>query len=321
MKLKNTIRTIILFSGCLLSLISKAQNDKVIIEKIYDDPLKNKWNVGLALGFDIQSKTSGGLYYMIHSRYTLSKLLTFNLTAALDLTKLSGGKGIIKTGEIYSKLDPYRHIEARATYIFSDKINESKGKANLGSDGKYTYSTTYTSKSRAVMGATASLNLHNHIGGQMDDSTSDKRAYNIVNGNFTGFKSNTIVNQKNIILGVGFFFGEYAHSKYKFSAGPVGTKKAKVKKSISTAIEFLLALNVNVGDKAYYDNNGTVEEYKITDVEKRRMGFRIITDYGKNKPGWYQHFELGMRPGLYSPNKQSKTLNQGYINWGFGIGF
>ncbi|MCC6720702.1 MAG: hypothetical protein IT243_00755 [Bacteroidia bacterium] len=319
--MKNKKEFILLTMFIASSFLSKAQNDKVIITKIYDDPKKNSWNVGMALGLDIQNKTSGGIYYFAHGRYTLGKLMTFNLNAAMDLAKLTDGKGLIKYGEVYNKLNPYMHIEGRASFHLSDKIKKVNCKANLGSDGEYNYSTNYTIDTREIIGLTASINIHNHIGGQMNDSSSDKRAYNVKVGNNNVYQPNSFVNQKNMILGVGIFVGNYSHSKYSFSAAPVTTKSAKIKKSFITAIEFLLALNMNMGSKAYWEENNQVKEGEITDVEKRRMGFRIITDYGKNKIGWFQHMEIGLRPGLYSPNKESKYLNQGYLSWGFGFGF
>lgn len=319
MKKLHKITVLGLLVAC--SYISKAQNEKVLISTIYDDPKKNSWNVGIALGFDIQNKTSAGLYYLLHGRYTLSKLLTFNVNTSLDLTKLTGGNGLIKTDDVYKKIDPYMHIEGRASFHLSDKINEIKSKVSLGSDGKYTYSTNYTSKGRVIMGLTASLNLHNQLGMQIEDSAADKRAYDVKIDNYTGYKAKTFVNQKNMILGVGFFFGDFTHSKHSFTAGPVGTKKRKLKRSMTTAIEFLFALNMNMGDKAFWAENNTLKEAEITNIEKKRMGFRIITDYGKNKIGWYQHAEMGLRPGLYAPNSQSKYLNQGYLSYGFGFGF
>ena len=320
--MKSINKIIIFTSLSLCSFISKAQDDgKVIINTIYDEPRKNAWNVGIALGLDLQNKTSGGLYYLLHGRYTLGKLMTFNVNAAMDLTKLTGTNGIISASEVYKKIDPFMHLEGRASFHLSDKIGEVKSKVSLGGDGKYNYSTNYTSKNRSVMGVTASLNIHHHVGGQSADSASDKRAYNVKIGNITGYKENTFINQKNMILGIGFFVGDYTHSKHKFTAGPVGTKKRKLKRSMTTSIEFLLGLNMNMGSKAYWVENSQVKEAEISDVEKKRMGFRLVADYGKNKVGWFQHFELGLRPGLYSPNSQSKYLNQGFLNWGFGFGF
>jgi hypothetical protein len=313
-----------------LSFIGKAQNDKVTITTTYDDPKKNFWNVGVCLaGIDVQNKTSGGLYYMIHGRFTLAKFMTFSANVSMDLAKISGKNSLISTSKIYEHLDPYSHIEARASLHFSDKISELKSKVKLGTassnGGTSKYSVDYTTKVRNVYALTASLNLMNHVGGQIDDSSADKRVMVLTtnNGQDAGFKGNAYLNQKNLVLGAGLHFGQYTHFKGTFTSGPTGRKTRRVKKSIEGNIEVLLGLAMAMGDKAYWENPDTklVEEFDIKSVEKKRIGGRISADYGKNKIGFFQHFEMGYRPGLRAPNDQSKWLNQGYVNFGIGFGF
>lgn len=322
--MKKLISLSILSCLFLPSLVS-AQDSKVTITTAYDDPYKNKWNVGLILaGVDVQNKSAGGVYYMLHGRYTMGKLFTFHANAAFDLTTLTGGEGIIKTTSVYSKLDPFTHIEARASFHFSDKEGSMNNKIKLGQDGSYKYSTSYTTKSRNVYAFTASLNLVNNLGSQMDDSASKYRVMTLTdnNNNDVGFKGNSFINQKNLIIGAGIHIGQYTHFKGKFSASTF-KKTRRVKKSIESNFEFLFGLAVNTGDKAYWENPNTkvIEEYKIKDAEKKRLGGRITMDYGANKIGWFQHFEMGYRPGLAAPSTNSKWLNQGYLNWGIGFGF
>jgi len=313
-----------------VSFLAKAQQHKVSITRVYDEPKKNFWNVGICLaGIDVQNKTSGGLYYMVHGRFTLARFMTFSANVSMDFSKISGNNNLISTSKIYEHLDPYSHLEARASMHFSDKISELKSKIKLGSaasnGGTTKYSVEYSTKVRNVYALTASLNLMNHVGGQIDDSTSDKRVMVLTtnNGQDAGFKGNAYLNQKNLVLGAGIHFGKYTHFKGTFISGPTGKKTRRVKKSVEGNIEVLLGLAMSMGDKAYWENPNTklVEEFDIKSVEKKRIGGRISMDYGKNKIGFFQHFEMGYRPGLSAPNTQSKWLNQGYINFGLGFGF
>lgn len=315
----------ILSIGLFIPVKTIAQDSKVNISTTYDNPYKNKWNVGLILaGIDVQNKSAGGVYYMLHGRYTMGKLFTFHANAAFDLTTFIGKDGIVKASPVYSKLDPFTHIEARASLHFSDKEGTMSNKIKLGQDANYKYSTNYTTKSRNVYAFTASLNLVNNIGSQMDDSAAKYRVLTLTdqNNNDVGFKGNSYINQKNMILGAGIHIGQYTHFKGVFSASSF-KKTRRVKKSLEANFEFLLGLAIGVGDKAYWENPNTkiIEEYKIKDAEKKRLGGRISMDYGSNKVGWFQHFEMGYRPGLSAPNTQSKWLNQGYINMGVGFGF
>ncbi|MFM9946095.1 MAG: hypothetical protein ACKVQB_12775 [Bacteroidia bacterium] len=329
------LKKIITFSALLSIAISSLAQEKgkVTVTTIYDEPKKNIWNVGIVLaGFDIQNQTSGGLYYMVHGRYTLGKLFTFTANASLDLTKLIGGDGIIKTGGVYTSLNPYSHFEGRASFHFSDREGKLTNKVKLGQgieniggvSHTVKYSTTYESKVRNIYALTASINLHNQTGVQVDDSAADKRALTMTDaqGNDVGFKSQSAVNQKNIIIGVGLFIGYYTHFKGKFTGGTLGSKTRKIKKSTSSAIELLIGTSMNMGNKVYWkDNNDVIQTYNLKTAETKRLGWRITTDYGRNKVGLYQHFELGMRPGLFAPSRQKSWLNQGYISVGYGFGF
>lgn len=309
--------------------IAQAQQEKVNIQTVYDEPGKNLWNVGICLaGIDVQNKSSGGLYYLLHGRYTLGKIVTISANASMDLAKLIGNNSFVSNSEVFKSLDPYTHIEARASVHFSDKIKTLESKIKLGSratnGGTTKYSVNYSTKVRNVYALTGSLNIMNHIGGQIDDSAAEKRVLTLTdqNGNDVGFKGNAFVNQKNMVLGIGIHMGQYTHFKGTFTSGPTGKKTRRVKKSIEGNIELLLGLAMNMGDVAYWVNaNDDLVQYTIKSAEKRRIGGRISMDYGKNKVGFFQHFEIGYRPGLFAPSAQSKFLDQGYLNWGIGFGF
>lgn len=310
-----------------LSIFTQAQN--VSINTLYDDPKLNTWNVGICLaGVDIQNRSGGGIYSMVHGRYIIGKFMTVSANASYDLAKILGNGVFTTNDEVFNTLDPYLHIEGRASLHFKDKIGEMKSKIKLGrgatSKGTVKYSTNYTTKVRNVFALTGSLNIMNHTGLQIDDSASGKRVLKLEDGQGkdVGFKGNAYVNQKNMILGLGIHLGQYTHYKGVFTSGPTGKKTRWVKKSIEANFEFLLGLTLKMGDKAYWvDDDDKVVEYNITDAEKKRFGGRISVDYGSNKVGFFQHFELGYRPGLSAPSPQSSFLNQGYINWGIGFGF
>lgn len=310
----------------LVHFNSLAQNEQVTITTQYDDPMKNTWNGGIFAGLDIQNGT-GGLALGVNGRYTLGKIATFSTNLAVDMTNYVKSGGILKYDEkIYAKMPSYKSFEFRGVFHIKDDIRELSSKIKLGQSGDMKYSTSYTTKSRYVFGLTGSLNIQSNIVTQGMDSTATNfaRVFTLKDANNAdpGYVKGVFAGQTNIIIGAGLHLGQYTWFKGKFSAAPIGTKTRRVRKSIITNFEVLYGLTIKETDEAYIrDANSNLITYKISDVEKRRLGFRISADYAANKPGLFNRFEIGYRPGIFAPNKQSKYLNQAYIVYGLGIAF
>jgi hypothetical protein len=319
-------KQLIMLTGCVLfaNFTVKAQ-EQVTITKDYDDPYSNIWNLGVYGGLEVQSKSSGGLYYGASARFTLGKIATFQANMGLDLTRQVKSGGFITYNEnLVSKLPSYKNIELRGVFHFRDNETEKNHNIDLGESGGYKYSTNYTTKARSVQGITASVNINSRMYIQ-NNSDSTQILKTTFNGADPGYLSGLSTGQNNIILGLGFHAGEYTYFKGKFSSGPTGTKTRRIKQALCANIEFLFAPVINVMDLAYYDNNGVTEEYKITDVSKKNLGFRLSVDLFKGKPGWFMRTELGKKPGIEAPlnsdSKMGKFLTNGYISFAFGLCF
>jgi hypothetical protein len=308
---------------CLSWTGIKAQS--VTISTEYDEPYKNIWNGALYTGIDLQSN-SGGLFLGLYGRFTLAKIATFSVNYAYDYTQLFGSGSLVSFDEeLLSQLPSYSNFEARAVFHLIDKTGSMSHKVKLGrgSDGNgntIKYSTTFASDSRVVIGLTASLNIHSRLAGQQDSN----QVFTIkdAQGDDPGYLDNLAGGQKNLVIGFGLHTGQYTWFKGSFSSIK-GTKNRRIRKSLVANFEILFAATIATGDSAYYkkDANSALEKYELTDVEKRRLGFRISTDYAKNKPGFYQRMEIGYRPGIWAPSRQSKLLNQGYVIYAIGLGF
>ncbi len=318
----------VLFTACslLFSVGVFAQDDKVSITTAYDDPMKNVWNGGIFAGLDIQNG-SGGLFLGANGRFILGKTATFSTNLAIDMTNYVKSGGILKyDADIYAKMPSYKNFEFRGVLHIKDEIRELSSKIDLGQVGNTKYSTSYTTKSRYVFGLTASLNIQSRISVQNLDSTASNFApiYTLRDANNAdpGYVKDVMAGQTNILIGAGLHLGQYTWFKGKFSAAPIGTKTRRVRKSIVTNFEVLYGLAIRETDEAYKRNESdNLITYKLTDTEKRRLGFRISADYSSNKPGLFNRFEIGYRPGIFAPNKQSKYLNQAYIVYGLGLAF
>lgn len=296
--------------------------ETVSITTEYDEPYKNTWSGGIYAGLDVQNN-SGGIYTGINARYTLGKIATFSTNIAYDLTKIAKSGGILKYDEeVFSKLPAYKNIEFRGVFHFSDKEGSMDNKIKLGQVGDMKYSTSYKSKSRLVYGLTASINIQSRISSQTLDSV---KIFTVKDnqGNNPGFVNGITAGQNNLVLGAGIHIGQYTWFKGKFTAAPIGSKTRRARKTISTNFEFLTALAIGTGDKAYHkkDANSPLITYTLTDTEKKRFGFRITADVSSNKPGLFNRVEMGWRPGIYAPNKQTKYFNQAYFLYAIGIGF
>ena len=315
---------------CALGTFYKlnAQADgKVLINTVYDDPYKNYWGVALFAGLELQSKSSGGLYYGAAGRFSLAKVATFSANVGLDLTKLSGSGGIVKVDQdLASKLPSYKNIELRAVYHLKDYEGSKNNKVSLGSDGSYEYSTNYATKSRRVTGITASLNVNGRAYVQNVDSIEVLKIKDPTSGESVGYLQGISTGQNNVFIGAGIQIAEYTFFKGKFTGGAHGTAKTRrIKRSVNTNFELLFAPAIIVSDEAYIKRNGVLETYEVNEVEKKNFGFRITADILNGKPGWFTRVELGKKPGIEAPlkldSKLGKFLTNGYFSFAFGFGF
>lgn len=329
LKMKTTIYVILAIIVLGKSKIY-AQEDggKVLINTIFDDPMKNRWHVAGYAGLEVQGKSSGGLYYGFAARYILPKYATFTANVALDLTKQVKSGGFVSyDAELMEKLPSYKNIELRGVFHFRDAEGTKNHHVKLGSDGKYEYSTNYASKSRVVQGFTASLNINSRAYVQNRDSNEIIDLQDAA-GNDMGYINGVATGQNNVFVGVGFHAGEYTWYKGKFTGGAYNTTKTRrFKRTVNTNIEFLFAPAIAVGKEAYYKNKSTnsIETYKINDVKKKNLGFRISAEILNGKPGWFMRMEFGIKPGIQAPlnsdTKMGKFLTNGYVSFGLGIGF
>ncbi|TNE52962.1 MAG: hypothetical protein EP338_13020 [Bacteroidetes bacterium] len=307
--------------------VAQAQDGgKVLINTEYDEPYRNKWNVAAFAGLEIQAKSSGGLYYGASARYTLAKVATFYANLGLDMTSASKSGGILKFDEeLMGKLPSFKTIELRGTFHFKDQEGQKTQKVSLGSDGRYEYSTNYTTKSRVVRGITASLNFNSRAYVQNVDSTLilDVRDQN---GGNPGYIQGLATGQNNMFIGLGFHMAEYTFYKGQFTGGAHGTTKTRrLKRMVNTNFELLFAPAIAVGDEAYLKDGGQLFTYNVENVEKKNLGFRITADVLNGKPGFYARVEMGTKPGIKAPlktdSKIGKYLTNGYFAMSFGFGF
>lgn len=303
----------------------------VMITPEYDSPEKNVWSGAIYTGLDMQN-TSGGIYLGLNGRYTMGKIATFSTNLNYDLTRLiKSGSFVTFDEELLNQLPAYKDFQFRGTFHFKDEIGTLKSKVKLGrksepnptGTGSRTVklSTQYESKVRNIYGLTASLNIQSRLAGNQDSFQVVKVLDNL--GNDPG-NINVGIGQNNLVLGAGLQIGQYTWFKGKFSSISSNfNKNRRIRKSLVANFEVLYALSISTGEEAYFkkDANSAIETYKITDVEKRRLGFRITTDYGMNKPGGFQRMELGWRPGVWAPSANSKFLNQAYVVYALGIAF
>ncbi|MBI1306365.1 MAG: hypothetical protein GC181_07105 [Bacteroidetes bacterium] len=307
-----------------------SQNVSVVTE--YDAPEKNSWNGAMYIGGDFQPHT-GGLMLGMYGRYTLGKIATISTNLAYDYTRLVSSGGLITYDQtLTDKLPAYKNFEFRGTFHLKDnmdgslkttiKLGRRVENAGVNKTRTIKFRTDHTTKARIVTGLTASLNIQSRFAGQPDSTQVFK--VTDATGKDPGKVQEIFIAQNNVMIGVGMQIAQYTWFKGKFSAAAIGTKTRRVRKSIIANFELLYAMTIATGDEAYKvdkNNNNTLLTYKLNDVEKRRLGFRICTDYAANKPGLYQRMEIGYRPGVWAPSNGSKFLNQGYIVYGVGIGF
>ncbi|MGV3630652.1 MAG: hypothetical protein ACO1O6_05585 [Bacteroidota bacterium] len=308
-----------------LQLVAKAQ-EQVTIVTDYNDPYKNRWNVGAYAGIEVQSKSSGGIFYGAAGRFTLGKIATFSGNIALDLTSQMKSGGLVSYDEaLYAKLPSYKNIELRGTFHFRDTEEEKDHKIELGSGGGYEYSTNYTVKARSVTGFTASLNINSRVYGQNSYDSTEIMELRDANGVDVGYINGAFTGQDNVFIGVGIHAGNYTFFKGKFSSVTTGTKTRRVRSMSNANIEFLFAPVIKTGSEAYVKNaSGTIDTYTIDKISKKNLGFRISADVLKGKPGVYARVELGKKPGIETQvkaEKMAKLLTNGYITMAFGIGF
>jgi hypothetical protein len=315
-----------LLALCMLLFFSfgvKAQMVSTTTE--YDTPEKNTWNGAVFTGLDIQSN-SGGLYLGLNGRYTLGKIATFSTNLAYDYTRIAGSGSFVSFDEeLLSNLPAYKNFEFRGAFHFKDVETTAETKVKLGrgvnSSGKAVkWSVQQETKARNVYAITASVNIQSRIAGQPEET--QVIYVQDAAGNDLGFVKEIAVGQNNLVLGAGLQLGQYTWFKGDFS-GLGKTKTRKIKKSLVSNFELLYAFAIGEGDVAYYkkDVNSPLQTYTLTSVDKKRLGFRLSTDYSKNKPGFFQRMELGYRPGIAAPSANSKWLNQGYVVYAVGIGF
>ncbi len=323
--LKNTIIALLILCS------TQVWSQSILITPEYDTPEKNTWSGALYTGIDMQN-TSGGIFLGLNGRYTLGKIATFSTNLSYDLTRLvSSGSVLSFDEELLNQLPAYKDFQFRGTFHFKDEMGTLKSKVKLGRRNEANatgtggrtvkYSTQCETKVRNVYGITASLNVQSRLAGNQDSFQviRVKNALGEDPGNI-----NVAVGQNNLVLGAGLQIGQYTWFKGQFSAVAANINKTRrVRKSLVANFELLYALAISTGDEAYFkkDANTALETYKIDEVEKRRLGFRITTDYGMNKPGGFQRLELGWRPGVWAPNANSKFLNQAYFVYALGIGF
>lgn len=315
---------VFLLLGTTSSLLAQG-GGTVLINTEFDEPYKNTWNGAAFVGLDIQAKSSGGIYYGAAARYTLAKIATFSANIGLDLTSLTGSGSVIKTDEeLTAVLPSYKNIELRGTFHFKDEEGQKTHKVNLGSDGRYEYSTSYTSKSRVVRGITASVNILSRAYVQSVDSIHVLEIKDRNSGTDLGYVNGVATGQNNVMLGVGFHMGEYTFYKGKFTGGAGGTTKTRrFKRALNTQFELLFAPAIIASKEAYKKVNGTLETYTLEKADKKNLGFRIAADIYNGKPGMYMRVEFGTRPGIKAPlkldSKIGKFLTNGYFAMSFGL--
>lgn len=295
---------------------------QVTITTEYDTPEKNTWSGGVYAGIDVQNN-SGGLLLGLNGRYTLGKIATFSTNIMVDMTSFTGSGGIIQFDEaLMDKLPSYKNLEFRGAYHLTDKEGSLTTKVKLAKIGDTEYSTSHKTKSRRTFGPTASLNIQSRAASQHLDSVT---IYTVEDeqGTDPGHVKDLVAGQTNVVLGVGVQLGQYTWFKGRFDAPSISISKNKsIKRTLTTNFELLYAVAIATGDEAYFKSGDQpLQTYKLKEVEKKRIGFRIATDIGTNKPGIFQKAEIGYRPGIASPNKQSDFLNQAYLLFGIGFSF
>ena len=223
-----------------------------------------------------------------------------------------------------NNINKYGNTQISAVFNFKDEVEEVKIEPTIGVDVldkstsfNVTTTTFYSYKTDEYV----SIRKTKGIGGSITNFSSnmyyDKTKVD-TSVNFITFDNNAPVPNQFVLpfssTIIGFRYQTSILSSYNIHYTYKDLKPLKIKSSFYKYIAFeaLFSPSVRNGETVYYeDANKVVQQLKIEDVKKSRLGFRLL--YSSNvyneskmkvrrKPGLFYNMELGMRPGIY-PNR------------------
>lgn len=321
--------------------VSPTDSDLKIEEK-FNNPMRNMWSVGGNVGIDVSTFT-GGIFGEVTGYFT-PKRLSFKASYAFDVS----GSDFISKSNLYDYGNKYGNLQLTGIFNFKDEITDYNASPTIAFDVTstsvsgnvrttkgYMYKTDYYVKKRTTRGFGASI-MQFSSNTFYDAAKVDQTKEFITLANNATTPTGFVLPWSATTIGLSFQMADFASTKAKFNYKTLKPYKFKQNYYKIVNLELLFAPTVKNGESIFFDaGNGTVASLGVTDVKKKRLGFRAVVSTNQfkklqGKPGFYMNGEVGLRPGIY-PSKagdpeSSKFVNNmisqpWYMKWGIGFAF
>lgn len=306
----------------------------------FNNPMRNMWSVGGNVGVDVSTFT-GGIFGEA-SAYFSPKRLSFKASYAFDVS----GSDFISKSNLYDYGNTYGNLQLTGIFNFKDEISEFKASPAVGFDvisstvsgntrttKGYLFTTDFNVKIRKTRGFGVSL-MQFSSNTFYDAAKVDQTKAFITLANNAQTPTGFILPWSTTTIGLSYQMAGFASTKVKYNYKKLTPYKFKQNYYKIVNLEVLFAPNVKNGSSIFYDDGtGNIANLGVTDVKKKRLGFRVVATTNQfkklqGKPGFYMNGEAGMRPGIY-PTKGGDPESSKFVNsfisqpWymKFGVGF
>lgn len=291
------------------------------IDLRYNNPMRTSYNVGGLVGVDV-STFSGGVYAEVQGAFS-PKRFTIKGAYAFDISN----SDFFSKSELYEKANPYKNLQFGAFFHLKDETKSVNIEPTIAVDkieGSSTTSGNYESYKAYVYKTDHSISIRSTkaLGFSFQSISSnliyDKTKVDTTQTDFITFENQAptpnefILPYKSTILGLSFQMGTYSSYKVFFKYKDFNRFKYRASYFKTVNFELLFAPTIANNSSAIYSiNPGVFSELAVSDVKKKRLGFRIVASTNQFKkmalkPGFFINGEVGMRPGIY-PQKASKV--------------
>lgn len=289
------------------------------IDLRYNNAMRNKYHVGVLVGADV-STFAGGVYAEVAGAFS-PKRFTVKGSYAFDVSK----SDFFSKSPLMERANAYRNLQVGVFYHLKDEVTTANISPTVGVQRiagttetignvekfkAYVYKTDFFAEARKTRGIGISFqslatNLF-YDRTKVDTSKTDFITFE----NQAITPAEFVLPYQSAVIGLSYQMSDYTSYKVRFKYKELTKLKYRYSYFKTVNFELLFAPSINHKSAIFQDGMGMMSELGVTDVKKRRLGFRVAvtTNQFKKfalKPGFFINGEVGMRPGIF-PKKMSQ---------------